>query len=156
MSLFIANVELMIRLIVAILVLLAIPGSVHAQLLTQTQHGRIEKAAAVPPEIAGKTTLHFIKRSFYLTGGDETVEFRGGDGSTVKLLFPAPLSWSLSALEESTQPVAIQLRRDRATRCGISGYRIFQRRCTSHQPTAKHPAQPRAICRDEKRSRVFA
>jgi hypothetical protein len=91
------------------------PDLVHAQLLNQAGHGKIEQATTVPPEIAGNTKLHLVKRSFYFTGGDEFAVFRRGDGGTVKLLLPAPLSWSLSALEESAQPVAIQLRRGSET-----------------------------------------
>lgn len=105
----------MIRLAVAIFVLFAIPDLVHAQLLNQAAHGKIEQAATIPPEIAGDTTLHFMMRSFNFTGGDEIAVFRRGDGGTVKLLLPAPLNWSLCALEESKQPVAIQLRRGSAT-----------------------------------------
>jgi hypothetical protein len=105
----------MIRIAVAMFILPAVPNLVHAQLLIQAGHGKIEQAAAIPPEIAGNTTLHFMKRSFYFTGGDEIAVFRRGDGGTVKLLLPSPLNWSLSALEESTQPVAIQLRRGSAT-----------------------------------------
>lgn len=114
MSTFAAKVKYMIRLAVAISVLLAMPDLVHAQLLNQAGHGKIEQATTAPPEIAGNTKLHFTKRSFYFTGGDEFAVFRRGDGGTVKLLLPAPLSWSLRALEESTQPVAIQLRRGSA------------------------------------------
>ena len=93
MSLFIANVELMIRLIVAILVLLAIPGSVHAQLLTQTQHGRIEKAAAVPPEIAGNTTLHFIGSS-----GDFAARYSWPE----RLIFRVARLWGTQGVLERT------------------------------------------------------
>ena len=97
----------MIRFVVAIAALVAFSDVGQSQLLNQTGRGSVEQAAKVLPELAGKTTLHFKERDFYITSGDEFAVFRLGDGRTLKLEFSSPLSWSLNALKEPARPVVI-------------------------------------------------
>ena len=102
----------MIRLVVAIAALVAFSDVGQAQLLNRTGRGSVEQAAKILPELAGKTALHFKKHDFYFTSGDELAVFRIGDGRSLKLEFPTPLSWSLNALKEPAQPVVIVVRRN--------------------------------------------
>ncbi len=102
----------MIRIIITTISLLTMSGAGQAQLLTQVVPGKVERAAKVPSNFEGKTTLHFVRSFVYFTSGECGALFRCGDGDTLRLLFLHPFRWSEKACKKSAQPIAVEVRRD--------------------------------------------
>ena len=94
--------------VVAIAALLTTPGMGYAQLLLRAGDSEIVQVAEVLPELARTTSVHFMDRSSCF-GGDDVADFQLSDGSTLKLIIPCPLAWSVAALSEPALPFVIEV-----------------------------------------------
>ncbi len=100
---------------ITIIVLLVLQNVGAGQLIRPIRGrlpAKIEPAAEVPAEFAGKATLNFVELGVVFDGGSYGATFRRDTGRDVVIYFLHPGYWTKQAIKNKTQPIVVDLYQD--------------------------------------------